>query len=484
MPIYLNDQLLFCTNTIFVDTLEMENELFDLCSFTQKPVSKATYVTRLEEILRSDVPATITLKDIEMAQKIQAAMQTQLENEDNEAAIQQDEKRQKTQEVFDKVAVVEETLEPAESETVDGGDTGTTALHQIVTSMSPTPTDEELTVALAMIDKLFEWGAGWMMLDDNDETAGCIALRRQLPRVVYDKFVAAGVRSEIFLRRVTEDSAYSEVDESDIPNLVEEDQQQLEEQEVNHIEPVDDPKKTDGVEADNDAACYQDVYLDTPLEYTEHALVTKELGDGVMMDWEDEIMKRSANLLVSSLDDATRGPIVLNIGFGMGIIDGYLQSKKPYKQYISEAHPDVLKKLRADGWYEKPNVIILEGRWQDTLPKLLSEGVYFDGIYYDTFSETYQDLVDFFDPVVGLLAPTGIFSFFNGLGADRQICYDVYTQVVEVDLNEYGLNVTYDIINVDDMVKTKPEGEGVWGGIKRSYWKVDEFRLPKCTFMA
>ena len=28
--------------------------------------------------------------------------------------------------------------------------------------------------------------------------------------------------------------------------------------------------------------------------------------------------------------------------------------------------------MKIDGWYEKPNVIILEGRWQDKLNDLLS----------------------------------------------------------------------------------------------------------------
>ena len=59
--------------------------------------------------------------------------------------------------------------------------------------------------------------------------------------------------------------------------------------------------------------------------------------------------------------------------------------------------------MKIDGWYEKPNVIILEGRWQDKLNGLLSSSssseasVFFDGIYYDTFLEHYQDMLELFD---------------------------------------------------------------------------------------
>jgi len=40
------------------------------------------------------------------------------------------------------------------------------------------------------------------------------------------------------------------------------------------------------------------------------------------------------------------------------------------------------------GWDKKPNVRIVFGRWQDVLPQL---GTY-DGIFFDTFGEYYDDL--------------------------------------------------------------------------------------------
>lgn len=56
---------------------------------------------------------------------------------------------------------------------------------------------------------------------------------------------------------------------------------------------------------------------------------------------------------------------------------------------IIEPHPDVLAHMRESGWYDKPGVTILEGKWQDFMESevLMSEG--FDVIYTDTFSEQY-----------------------------------------------------------------------------------------------
>lgn len=61
----------------------------------------------------------------------------------------------------------------------------------------------------------------------------------------------------------------------------------------------------------------------------------------------------------------TEGLHVLNIGFGLGIIDGMLQEKKPARHVIVEAHPDVYKKMLELGWGEKAGVEIVFGRWQD-----------------------------------------------------------------------------------------------------------------------
>jgi protein arginine N-methyltransferase 2 len=377
----------------------MEQKIFSVCGFEIKPIVKENYLSILKECL-NEVPPTITTHDVELS----------------------------------KVGEKES----------DRKDTGTTPLHRICQTFDAKSSDPEvLDTAHAMIDCLFLHGANWMMLDDNDNTPGCIALERNLPTSIYDKFVAAGTRAEVLLRRLIDESDKEDQQEEDhLPGVVEE-----------------------------DTSDSQEAYLKSKLQYSQHNLVTEKQHDGIMMDWETPIMKRSAELISS-----TENAIVLNVGFGMGIIDTFIQSHKPAKHYICEAHPDVLAKLKKDGWYEKPNVVILEGRWQDTLPKLLEQGVQVDGIYYDTFSEHYKHLVKFYDIVVGLLAPTGVFSFFNGLGADRQICYDVYKQVVEVDVQDYGMKVNWTKMAVDS-----PKGR--WDGIRRQYWKLSEYWLPEIRFL-
>jgi protein arginine N-methyltransferase 2 len=58
---------------------------------------------------------------------------------------------------------------------------------------------------------------------------------------------------------------------------------------------------------------------------------------------------------------------------------------------IIEPHRDILQHMRKLGWYNRPGVKILEGRWQDFVnsPELLGLGG-FDVIFTDTFSEDYQ----------------------------------------------------------------------------------------------
>lgn len=163
---------------------------------------------------------------------------------------------------------------------------------------------------------------------------------------------------------------------------------------------------------------------------------------------------------------------------GLGIIDGYFKAKSPTVHHIIEAHPQVLTNMRESGWMES-GAEIHKGKWQDVLPKLVEQGTTFDAIYFDTFAEDYSALRLFFDEyVVSLLTDNGKWGFFNGLGADRQICYDVYTKVVEMDLLEAGFDVEWEKIDVPDLDSSK-----TWEGLRRPYWKLKQYRLPVATFL-
>tara|TARA_X000001388_G_scaffold66866_1_gene53896 strand:+ start:227 stop:724 length:498 start_codon:yes stop_codon:yes gene_type:complete len=96
----------------------------------------------------------------------------------------------------------------------------------------------------------------------------------------------------------------------------------------------------------------------------------------VMMDWEDDIMKASANYVCENEGD------VLEIGFGMGISANYIQANNINSHTIVENHPQIIEKLKT--WAQnKPNVNIIEGDWYDVKDSLST----YDGIFYDTWGE-------------------------------------------------------------------------------------------------
>jgi type IV protein arginine methyltransferase len=79
---------------------------------------------------------------------------------------------------------------------------------------------------------------------------------------------------------------------------------------------------------------------------------------------------------------------------------------------------------------------------------------------------------------VALLKPGGVFSFFNGLGADRFIVNDVYSVVVALDLAGFGIDVNYVTIPVNNVK------EETWQGTKSGrYWELERYLLPICKFV-
>ncbi len=199
-------------------------------------------------------------------------------------------------------------------------------------------------------------------------------------------------------------------------------------------------------------------------------------------------MRKSVDALIPGKESGKR---ILNVGFGMGIIDTMFAETKPSQHHIIEAHPEVWNYIdtpesKFDAAWEaaggEPGAFkVHRGRWQDIGPKLLEEGQIYDAICFDTFGEDYSQLRMFFSELVpGLLDENGVFGFFNGLGADRQICYDVYTKVAEVHLTDAGLDVDWEVIEVD-MKGLAKEGEGEWEGVKRRYWTLDGEYTHQCA---
>ena len=96
----------------------------------------------------------------------------------------------------------------------------------------------------------------------------------------------------------------------------------------------------------------------------------------VMMDWEQPIMEKMAELAVSE------GDHVLECGFGMGILSDAIQARNPASHTICENHPDIIPKLRT--WASgKSNVILHEDRWYT----LIEETGRYDAILMDTYAD-------------------------------------------------------------------------------------------------
>lgn len=79
----------------------------------------------------------------------------------------------------------------------------------------------------------------------------------------------------------------------------------------------------------------------------QHVVITDDLlrdhsGFAVMMAWEKPMMEAHADFVCS-----TAGGTILNVGFGMGIVDAAIQKRGPHKRHvIVEAHPQVVERAR------------------------------------------------------------------------------------------------------------------------------------------
>jgi len=181
-------------------------------------------------------------------------------------------------------------------------------------------------------------------------------------------------------------------------------------------------------------------YLDTKLTYIDNDKLIDEFGNCVMMGWEKEWMKASADVICRN------GGHILNIGFGLGIIDTFIQEYKPDSHWIVEAHPDVYRKMLEDGWHKKDNVKIIFGKWQDVIHTLPS----FDGIYFDTFKDS--GIGDKLIPTLKtLLNPKGIFSYWEGK----------YKSYIDPELTDYlvkDFDYTFETLKLKNVPSFKEQG--------------------------
>jgi protein arginine N-methyltransferase 2 len=179
------------------------------------------------------------------------------------------------------------------------------------------------------------------LTDKNEITAGELALKNNHTKV-YERLVEEGVRTELLIRAL---------------------------------------KKAFGDDEDDEAnKIANEAYLNQKLHYDDNKLMD-ENNDAIMMMWEAPLMVEHAKVMCPK-----EGLNVINVGFGLGLIDTELQKYNPKNHYIIEAHPDVYAHMLKLGWDKKPGVKILFGRWQDMVSKL---DILFDGVFFDTYGGIY-----------------------------------------------------------------------------------------------
>jgi type IV protein arginine methyltransferase len=142
----------------------------------------------------------------------------------------------------------------------------------------------------------------------------------------------------------------------------------------------------------------------------------------VMMDWEHPLMSASAAYVCQNGGD------ILEIGFGMGISAGYIQSHSISSHTVLENHPDIIP-LALEWAAEKPNVTIITGSWYDNL-NILST---YDGVFHDTYADYH--LSYFSSSLTQLVKSGGVATWWNILPTPSNI-----QNIPEVTYQEFEIN--------------------------------------------
>jgi len=180
-------------------------------------------------------------------------------------------------------------------------------------------------------------------------------------------------------------------------------------------------------------------YINSKLEYDNGFLLDNE-GTVVMSTYEEPIMKIAAEIV------ANNGGDILNVGFGLGIIDHFIQLKNPKSHTIIEPHKQLFNKAIENGW--GGNVEMLNESWITSVDRFIKEGRKFDGIYYDIFVyEHYNSTLDkFIKKLKHILKKDGVFSFFMNYNTIENVQKNINIFAGEdiYNTNLINLNVEYD----------------------------------------
>lgn len=268
-------------------------------------------------------------------------------------------------------------------------------------------TNAETKAARDVVHELFMSGAIWNDVDSNNETPGCLADRLGL-RELYQLCIEAGVRAELLFGLFDGyeelSSAGDEEEEEAEGEAGEEEGDNTDHNDPNVAAAAAAAAEPEDIIVDSDpdrafvpptpssgfvgsgggaADVNSDEYLRSELTYDDGKLVDAS-QNGVMMAWETSIMRASVDALLPPGPGAA-GKRILNVGFGMGIVDGMFAETRPAKHHIIEAHPAVLEHIKtspeckfgkgweasgpAEGAYK-----VHAGKWQEVSSQVLSPG--------------------------------------------------------------------------------------------------------------
>ena len=224
-------------------------------------------------------------------------------------------------------------------------------------------------------------------------------------------------------------------------------------------------------------------YLEQQLLFEDDKILDSG-GWAVMMEWEKPLMAMHAAYICWDGVDS-EAPCVANIGHGLGLVDTAIQTHNPAFHLVIEAHPQVYG--RAQNWarsYPKSNIKIAHGKWQQVLLGEVEKlGRKLDGLFFDTWEETVEDL---FPLLPSILRPNGRFSFCNMYQPHDVLRHAAYSLYLATRLTALGFTCEFRTVEnpVKDCEEHSEQRSRVWQDVRFAYWTQDAYLLPLCTFIA